>query len=86
MTKNIAIIAVNLVTPKARAKHEHLFNELASELCQIKKADCPTFVRMYLNFVLNLLNSSIKMQFLGTVTFNIMTFNIITLSITILSQ
>jgi hypothetical protein len=29
---NIAIMVINLVTPKARAKHEHLFNELASEL------------------------------------------------------
>jgi hypothetical protein len=30
--KNIAIIAINLVTPKAQAKNEHLFNEPASEV------------------------------------------------------
>jgi hypothetical protein len=30
VTKNIAITVINLVTPKARAKHEHLFNEPAS--------------------------------------------------------
>ncbi len=29
MTKNIAIIVINLVTPKAQAKNEHLFNEPA---------------------------------------------------------
>jgi hypothetical protein len=29
VTKNIAIIIMNLVTPKAGAKHEHLFNEPA---------------------------------------------------------
>jgi hypothetical protein len=30
VTQNVAIIVINLVTPKARAKHEHLFNEPAS--------------------------------------------------------
>jgi hypothetical protein len=31
VTKNIAIIVINLVTPKSRAKHMPLFNEPASE-------------------------------------------------------
>jgi hypothetical protein len=30
VTKNIAIMVINLVTPKAAAKREHLFNKPAS--------------------------------------------------------
>jgi hypothetical protein len=35
VTKIISLTFVNLVTPKARAKHEQLFNKLASELLKI---------------------------------------------------
>jgi hypothetical protein len=31
VTKIIFLIVVNLITRKARAKHEHLFNKLASQ-------------------------------------------------------
>jgi hypothetical protein len=33
VTKIVYIIFVNLVTPKARAKHKHFFKKLASEVC-----------------------------------------------------
>ncbi len=39
MTEFVVMIAINLVTPKARAKHKHLFNKhfaLQSLQCHLK--------------------------------------------------
>ncbi len=38
MTKYIAMTVVNLVTPKAAAKHELLFNKLVSEVGLLNKS------------------------------------------------
>jgi hypothetical protein len=40
VAKNIAIFVINLVTPKARAKHEQLFNEPATEAGSLNKSSC----------------------------------------------
>jgi hypothetical protein len=37
VTKITSLIFINLVTPKARAKHEPLFNKLASEAGSLNK-------------------------------------------------
>jgi hypothetical protein len=40
MTKNMAIMVIYLVTPKAGAKRELLFNKLASESGLLNKSSC----------------------------------------------
>ncbi len=40
VTKIISLAPLNLITPKAGAKHEHLFNQLASEAGLLNKCLC----------------------------------------------
>jgi hypothetical protein len=40
VTKIISLIFINFVTPKARAKHEPLFNKSASEARLLNKSLC----------------------------------------------